>query len=138
MGKVSTRKYFTIQELMEKAVELAKEDPLYEAAAQDACLDYGIVSSRENPEKCQLKLRDFDVVSQVVFGSCEGIYASIQFLGTWRPGQENERFFKGITHVYTLKSLETSKEAYLGMGALANLITYYANQIVGDNLDRFD
>lgn len=138
MGKVSTRKYFTIQELMEKAVELAKEDPRYEAAAHDACLDYAIVSTRECGDKSQLKRCEFDVVSQVVFGSCEGIYASIQFLGTWRPGQENDRFFKGITHVYTLKSLETSKEAYLGMGALANLITYYANQIVGDNLDRFD
>lgn len=41
-------------------------------------------------------------------------------------------------NVYTLKTLETSKDAYLAMGELVTLICYYANEYVGAHLDRFD
>lgn len=124
------RKYFTVNELVEEAIQMAKEDPLFKEAVERTKLDYYTASCRvahENVMYCT-----FSVVSDVTYGSSEGIYGSLQFDGNWAPGQE------GRTHVFSLKTLSTEKEAYLGMGSLVNLISYYANQLIGENLDRFD
>lgn len=136
MRDFDQKPYFTVRSLMEAAVALAKTDPRYEAAAKECPLDYEIViPTTANKE---LKISSFDVISQVVYGGAEGIYAGIQVLGYWSPEQGNDPTHKGRMSMYTMKTLDTNKDAYLGMGAMANLITYYANQIARENPGRFD
>lgn len=131
----TSKPYFTVQQLMDAAVELAKSDPRYEATVKDCALDYQLVSSGLRYD--ELKLCEFDVIGYVDYGSSEGIYGNIQLFGNWNPQQPDEPF-QSRMHVYTLKTLNTDKESFLAMGMLVNLICYYANEFVRTHLDRFD
>lgn len=136
MDKVKP-KYFTIRELMEEAQKLAEKDPGYQQA-KDACfLDYALISTGR--DKDSLTDCSFDVVSCVTYGGSEGIYASVALQGKWMDRKIQDILSPGgRCHAMTLKTLKTDKEAYVALGTMANLICFYANQIVRENLDRFD
>ena len=84
-----------------------------------------------------LKRMDFDVIGYVVYGSSEGIYGNLYVFGDWLPDGE-QAFFGSRMSVYTLKTLREDKEAYLAMGAMVTLLSYYANKVVAENMERFD
>lgn len=129
------RKYYTVSELLDAALVQAKEDPLYQKALQDCILDYELVSHAVKYDR--LVKCEFDPVGLVRYGGSEGIYGSILLYGKWAEGVDTGPYTSRM-NVYTLKTLETSKEAYLGMAMLVNLIAYYADQVMRANLDRFD
>ena len=129
------KNYYTVQELLTAALEKAREDPWYQAALSDCVLDYELFSHAVRFDK--LTRCEFDVIGTVEYGGSEGIYGSIVFYGNWANGADNGPFVSRL-QTYTLKTLSTSKEAYLGMGTLVNMIAYYAMDVMNANLDRFD
>lgn len=129
------RNYYTIQELMETAVQKAREDPRYAKVTKQCVLDYELI-----PQVCRydrLTRCEFDVIGTVAYGTNEGIYGSVFLCGNWAEGC-NESATISRFRVYSLKTLRTDKDAYLAMGELVTLISYYANNVVSQNLNRFD
>ena len=128
------KRYFRIGEIMGEAVNLARHDPRFAAAEQNCALENdGICITTRFDE---VRLCSFDVIGYPVYGSCEGIYGDIYFYGEWMPQQEMEPLHSKV-RVYVMKTLSTSKEAYLGMGEMVNLICYYANEFIATHLNRF-
>lgn len=134
--KSEKQRYFTVKEIMEAVAEQTKADPKYQDAASRCELDYDMTSPMTENET--LELCSFDVVGQVAYGNSEGIYGDIEVYGVWKHAQVEGKVFRNRMNVYTFKTLETSKEAYLAMGELVTLISYYATEYVGAHLDRFD
>ncbi len=129
------KRYFTVKDVLENAVALAKTDPRF-AEYEKACkLDYQLLCSTCKYDR--LYRCEFDVVGQVAYGNSEGIYGDIFLYGCWTQEQREAPFYSRI-RVYVLKTLETDKESYLAVGMLVNLICYYANEFVRTHLDRFD
>lgn len=128
------KRYFTVKEVLEPAVELAKTDPRYEEYSKICELDYDLLCSTCKYDK--LYRCDFNVVGEVSYGGSEGIYGDIFLYGNWSKEQDNP--FRSRVRVYVLKTLKDDKESYLAIGMLVNLICYYANEFVNTHLDRFD
>lgn len=128
------KRYFTVKEVLEPAVELAKTDLRYEECSKICELDYDLLCSTCKYDK--LYRCDFSVVGEVSYGGSEGIYGDIFLYGNWSKEQDNP--FRSRVRVYVLKTLKDDKESYLAIGMLVNLICYYANEFVNTHLDRFD
>lgn len=128
------KRYFTIKEVLEPAVELAKTDPRYEEYSKICELDYDLLCSTCKYDK--LYRCDFNVVGEVSYGGSEGIYGDIFLYGNWSEDQNSP--IRSRFRVYVLKTLKDDKESYLAIGMLVNLICYYANEFVNTHLDRFD
>ena len=128
------KRYFTVKEVLEPAVELAKTDPRYEEYRKTCELDYDLLCRTCKSDK--LYRCDFNVVGEVSYGGSEGIYGDIFLYGNWSKEQDNP--FRSRVRVYVLKTLKDDKESYLAIGMLVNLICYYANEFVNTHLDRFD
>lgn len=129
--------YMTAYELVQKALLDAKADTEWNKNRELAELDYIHVEPRLStlPEMSTLRICEFDVYSTVVYGASEGIYADIYLNGRFT---DNVAFHKGNLHIATLKTLSTSKDAYLAMHQYAALVCYYARSYVNSNLNRFD
>lgn len=128
------KRYFTVKDVLEPAVELAKTDPRYEEYSKICELDYDLLC---NSCKYDTLYRcDFNVVGEVSYGGSEGIYGDIFLHGNWSKDQSNP--YRNRFRVYVLKTLKDDKESYLAIGMLVNLICYYANEFVNTHLDRFD
>ena len=128
------KRYFTIKEVLEPAVELAKTDPRYEEYSKICELDYELLCSTCKYDK--LYRCDFNVVGEVSYGGSEGIYGDIFLYGNWSEDQNGP--IRSRFRVYVLKTLKDDKESYLAIGMLVNLICYYANEFVNTHLDRFN
>lgn len=128
------KRYCTVKEVLEAAVQLAKEDPRYEEYSRICELDYDILCSTCMHDKlCRC---DFDVVGEVSYGGSEGIYGDIFLHGNWSHDQSDPMQRRAC--VYVLKTLKDDKDSYLAIGMLVNLICYYAIEFVNAHLDRFD
>lgn len=135
MREMESKRYMTIKELMGKAVERARRDPLFVEAEKLCELDYDKIAYSVGEDKlyrCQ-----FDAISSVTFGSSEGIYGTIQLLGCWTKEHMSQPMYTRV-NVYTLKTLAMSENAYIGIGMMGNLIAYHATQYIMENLNRFD
>ena len=135
MRDVNEKRYLSVSDVMESAVKLARTDPRFAEAEKNCPLDYDLLCSSVKYDK--LHCCDFDVIGDVVYGSSEGIYGDIYLYGSWNKDMKDEPF-RSRMRVYSLKTLEASKEAYIGMGMLVTLICYYANEFIRTHLDRFD
>lgn len=124
------KKYLTVQELFLSAIQKAHEDPRYQEALDWCPLDYSSIPASIANEKVECCA--FDTIGCTFFGSNEGIYGVVIFRGKWRHSH------KGSDEVFTLKTLRTDKESYIGMSMLVALICYHLDQYVRDNLDRLD
>ena len=129
------RKYFTVQEFVDRTLELAKQDKRYPELETACALEYQLVS--HGVGKSRLKRMDFDVIGSPEYGSSEGVYGCLSIRGQWLPSEEQSVYGHQMP-IYTLKTLREDKDAYIAMGALATLLCYYANKVVTDNMDRFD
>ena len=129
------KKYLRAKDIMEAAVKTAQEDPLFQEAEKECVLDYHQLCFTTRFD--EVKLCSFNVIGHPEYGGSEGIYGTIQFFGEWVP-QHSDNCYRSRVNVYTLKTLSESKEAFLGMGLMVNLICYYANQFINEHTDRFD
>ena len=134
MRDVNEKRYFSVSDVMEPAVKLARTDPRFAEAEKNCPLDYDLLCSTCKYDK--LYRCEFDVVGEVTYGGSEGIYGDIFLYGNW--SKERDDPFKSRARVYVLKTLKQDKESYLAVGMLVNLICYYANEFVATHLDRFD
>lgn len=131
MITTESKRYFTVAELMRQALEQAKADPQYTELTGACPLDYA--QEPFNASKLLLTRCAFNAQGYAEYGGCEGIYGDIVLDGDTGGGRPSSRLC-----VYTLKTLEEDKAAYLAMGTLATLIAYYVGETVRRNLDRFD
>ena len=129
------KKYLRVTEIMEAAAKKAQEDPLFQEAEKECVLDYHQVDFLNSLDK--VRLCSFNVIGHPEYGGSEGIYGTIQSFGEWVP-QHSDNCCRSRVNVYTLKTLSESKDAFLGMGLMVNLICYYANQFINDHIERFD
>ena len=129
------KKYLRVTEIMEAAAKKAQEDPLFQEAEKECVLDYHQVDFLNSLD--EVRLCSFNVIGHPEYGGSEGIYGTIQSFGEWVP-QHSDNCCRSRVNVYTLKTLSESKDAFLGMGLMVNLICYYANQFINDHIERFD
>lgn len=128
------KQYFTVKDVFDATVKLAKADPYFEQYNKICVLDYDLIL--RDCEDGTLYRAEFGVLGDVSYGESEGIYGDIFLYGNW--SKERDDPFKSRARVYVLKTLKQDKESYLAVGMLVNLICYYANEFVATHLDRFD
>lgn len=129
------KKYFRVKDIMIEAVKMAQEDPTFQVVEKNCPLDYHHLLYLT--EEYEVKLSCFNVVGCTEYSSNSGIRGVIQFFGQWLP-EHITQYYKQTADVYMLETLSQSKDAYLRMGVLVNLICYYANQFIREHADRFD
>lgn len=122
------RRLLTVKDIVDQAVCEAKADSAFVEAEKSCPLDYDIY-----PYDCEVEeinSDNFHAVGCVNYGGSEGIYGEVYFMGTWHD-QLSDLKYRNTMGVYTLKTLDCNKEAYLGMGMMVNLICYYINERIG-------
>ncbi len=112
--------------LFNKVLNLAKENGHFKKAEQ--ILDYYL---EDNYNIRELSNYEFDFVAKVAWGGSEGIYIDCYLSGDFDNSPDN------YLHIGTLKTLGTSVEDFKIMGELAGVLTYYCNQYVNKNIDRY-
>ena len=126
--KVDEKNSLSVKDIVDQAVSDAKADAEFAYAEKKCPLDYDIY-----PCSCEVKeinTNNFSAVGYVNYGGSEGIYGEIYFMGIWND-QLSDLMRRNTMGVYTLKTLDCNKEAYLGMGMMVNLICYYINERIG-------
>lgn len=113
--------------LYNEVLKLVKENGHYDKAAQ--ILDYSLAESYKVRE---LTNYEFDFIAKVNWGGSEGIYIDCYLEGDFDSSQDKR------LHVGTLKTLDTSIEAFKIMGELSGALTYYCHIYVNSNLDRYN
>ena len=116
-------------DLMNHTLELVKESGNYDKA--EPIMDYYLAEKWEVKE---LTNYEFDFLAAVNFGGSEGIYLDCWLKGNFDENHEDER--KTIS-CGTFKTLRNDLEAIKIMGELAGSLTYYADQYVNQELDRY-
>ena len=101
------KSYFSVKDVFEQAVTLAKTDPRYEEYSKICELDYDLLCSTCKYDK--LYRCEFDVVGEVTCGGSEGIYGDIFLYGNW--SKERDDPFKSRARVYVLKTLKQDAAA---------------------------
>lgn len=83
----------------------------------------------------------FNFIAEVQFGGNEGIYIDCSLHGSFTEETQKANFsmFDKAQYIHcgTYKTLDDSLEAMKIMGELAGTLTYFANQYVNSNLDRY-
>lgn len=128
------KQYFTVKDVFDAAVKLAKADPYFEQYNKICVLDYDLIL--RDCEDGTLYRAEFGVLGDVSYGESEGIYGDIYLYGSWSKDQND--FRRNRTRVYVLKTLNCDKASYLAIGMLVNLICYYANEFISKHMDHFD
>lgn len=115
--------------LMENVLSLVKESGNYKKAEQ--IIEY----YNSSPAKAvALSNYEFDFISEIRFGSNEGIYLDCWLEGTLSDTQisKSERILCGV-----FKSLNTDLESVQTLAELGGSLTYYAKKYVNKELKRF-
>lgn len=128
------KQYFTVEDVFDATVKLAKADPYFEQYNKICVLDYDLIL--RDCEDGTLYRAEFGVLGDVSYGESEGIYGDIYLYGSWSKDQND--FRRNRARVYVLKTLNCDKESYLAIGMLVNLICYYANEFISKHMDHFD
>ena len=127
-------KPLTVKDIVDRAVKDAKADAAFALAEKKCPLDYDIYSYGREVDV--VNCDSFYAVGSVGYGCSEGIYGEIYFMGTWNE-QLSDIKYKNSMEVYTLKTLGCTKDAYLGLGMMVNLICYYINERIRDGFIPF-
>lgn len=132
--KIKGKNYFTVEELVAKGYERALADPRWHDAVKRAML-MGEFKMCPHPFTNKRKILScaFDPIGQVMFGTNEGIIATVSLAGT------TEEFVKQQDkEIFLIKSYNTDEETFLALGTCANIICYHIRQIANENMERFD
>ena len=110
-----------------KLMKLIKENGHYSEA--EKIIEYVIVQDRDVRT---LTSYEFDLVSHLCWGSNEGIY-----IDCYLEGKFDDTASKKLK-VATIKSLETSIQAFKTMGELTGALTYYGRTYVNEHINMFE
>ena len=83
------KQYFTVKDVFDAAVKLAKADPYFEQYNKICVLDYDLIL--RDCEDGTLYRAEFDVLGDVSYGGSEGIYGDIYLYGSWSKDQNDFR-----------------------------------------------
>jgi len=115
-----------------------KRDPdTYKAAN----IDYG--GELGYGDDTEISSYDFDLCTNLRFGSNEGIYLEITMQGKWNENQNKESStgkspaYPTIKSIGLYKTLSDDIEAMKNMGALGGAIIYHGYEYINQNLDIF-
>ena len=75
------KQYFTVKDVFDAAVKLAKADPYFEQYNKICVLDYDLIL--RDCKDGTLYRAEFDVLGDVSYGGSEGIYGDIYLYGSW-------------------------------------------------------
>lgn len=128
------KRYYTIEDVMIAAVGNAQAESVFEVNSKICELENAQVNSFCKDD--ELYRGDFEVVGDVSYGAEETVLGSIYFHGNWTADEDFP--LRNRLCSYHLMTRKRTKESYLAMGVLVNLICYYANEFVNTHLDRFD
>lgn len=106
------KQYFTVKDVFDATVKLAKADPYFRAVQQDLRTRLRSHSS-EIVRTAHFTAAEFGVLGDVSYGESEGIYGDIYLYGSWSKDQND--FRRNRARVYVLKTLNCDKESYLAM-----------------------
>lgn len=106
------KQYFTVKDVFDATVKLAKADPYFEQYNKICVLDYDLIL--RDCEDSTLYRAEFGVLGDVSYGESEGIYGDIYLYGSWSKDQND--FRRNRARVYVLKTLNCDKESYLAIG----------------------
>ena len=110
-----------------KLMKLIKDNGHYDDA--EKLIDYVLVHDKDVRT---LTSYEFDFVSSLCWGSNEGIYIDCYLEGKFDHSTSKK------LKVATLKSLETSVDAFKIMGELTGTLTYYGRLYVDENINMFE
>ena len=99
-------------------------------AKTEAILDYFLPDTLGSP--AEVNCDDFMFVTKVGFGGSEGIY-----LDCYAEGKIQTDGEKGIWHLGTYKTLDTSLSAMQILGEWGGTLTYFASKYLWEHSDRF-
>lgn len=119
----------TNADLMNHVLELVKESGNYEKAGK--IMDYFLAESGRVKE---LTNYEFDFLAVANFGGSEGIYIDCWLQGSFEENHRNER---QTISCGTFKTLHADLEAMKVMGELAGILTYYADEYVNREIERY-
>lgn len=128
------KRFYTMEDVMKTAVEGARAESLYEVNSKICDLENAQVNCFCKDD--ELYRGDFEVVGDVSYGTEETILGSIYFQGNWTADEDFP--LRNRLCSYRLMTHKLTKESYLAMGMLVNLICYYANEFVNKHPERFD
>lgn len=118
----------TRETLMRGIHQLAVDDGHYTKAK--AILDYFLPDSWGSP--AEISCDEFTFVAEVGFGGNEGIY-----LNCYAQGKINSDSDKGMWHLGTYKTLDTSLVAMQTLSEWGGSLTYYARRYLWEHRNRF-
>ena len=113
----------------DKVIKKARDEGCFKKA--DPILDY--VQSSCWEKDAIISDYQFDFLAIVNFGSNEGIYVDLVIDGIFNEKQTEKR----RVHCGTIKTLCTDLESMQIMGELAGSLTYFANEVIRDNIDLY-
>lgn len=129
------KSYFTVEELVVKAMERAMADPRKKTVIGDVPLT--CVINRTTANRTIIS-DNFDPVGQTMFPAIGGgVVGEISLFGP-AFGRKRRRNDWPLIEVARVSTPRDDEDAYLSVGAYANLICYYIKQIMNENPDRFN
>jgi len=120
----------TNADFMVHVLELVKENGCYNKA--EKIMDYFLKESRHIQE---LTNYEFDFVTILAFGGCEGIYLDCYIKGNF--SEDNEDGMEERLRCGTFKTLDTDLEAMQIFGEFAGSLTYFASKYLRKELHRY-
>lgn len=116
---------YTMAELYKIVEEKLKKDGNW----PDDIIDYTLVVN----QNIEVLDNAFDVVPQVQYGSCEGIFLDVYFIGSGFTNSEADK-----VRLCTVKTLDTSRDAMRKMAILGADFVVDTSEFLNRNSDDFD
>lgn len=116
---------YTIAELFKLMEKKLKKDENW----PDDMIDYTMVHN----ESIEILDNAFSVIPQVQYGTCEGIYLEVYFIGSGFINSEVEKI-----RFCTVKTLDTSRDAMRKMAILGADLVVDMSEFLRQNSDDFD
>ena len=119
-----------VGQFCQRVFDKAREQGCFSEAEQ--ILEYAVTRGYGEALR-EISDYQFNFQAVVGFGGCEGIYIDCYVTGILQNGQkQSERI-----HCGTIKTLETSLEAMQIFGKLCGSLTYYAVEVIRENIDLY-
>lgn len=131
MKKHDTNKPITFRQFYDMALAKVRQDPEWD----ESSLEY-MSYLYAGQEKMPIGTHHFDVISEVAYGSNEGIICQI-YMRIPTPFQSGGTNIKRVP-LAVFKTLSASRGSYMEMGRLAAIFTYNAMQVAEEHLNDFD
>lgn len=119
---------YTIESIAMEVLSAMRKDQEYLDAQAICRPEYEVTHGRFET----VNAVSFDALGTVTFGGNEGIYGIVMFDGIMDTHTNKRRRIAAVT----IKTLSQTKEAYMAMGQMVNLICYNIMQYLEQNIDQ--